>query len=314
MNRKRHIGFCLVPILIFVFLFTPLNLISQDSFDLRLNLAEGNTYYQKVISEQKISQKVLGMDQEFAQTVSLGCLFYVEQVDHNRISRVRVTINDLKISINGLTGLIEYDSQQPSGASSPVLKSFSGLTGKSFIILIASSARITKVYGLERIFRDNAKEQEMSETSLMNILDSSVSAGLNDDSFAEMLEDMFALFPGRPVRRGDSWKRTKELSFPAGSISEQTFTLRRIRNGLAEIDVYEKLVPGAGRGSRVTEGVFLDASGIKKGKIMVRLSDGWLTGGVLDQDMKGSMGLSGLGQDISIPVIIKQTIRIVSGR
>jgi len=293
-----------------LFLFCSPAFAQQGTFRLGLNLEEGGTFRQIIKSEQKIKQKVFGMEQDISQDITLGLRFAVGEVDHNRHAHVQVTFEQFVVKINGLAEPLEFDSGRPQSAS-PALRGFSNVAGSSFDLVLTATAQIVSVSGIGEIFGRATAGMNTGGGQFEQLLLSGMSSQLNDKTVAGILENMFAIYPLKPVRRGDSW--TKKTNFNTGirASAVSVYTLKSVSGSTAEIDVVTTIAPesGAAGDGNNDAGIVFDMSGNGRGSLRVNIPSGWIAGGTLRQHIEGTLRVAGLdSRQFSMPLSIDQTV------
>ncbi|MFC1730821.1 DUF6263 family protein [candidate division KSB1 bacterium] len=307
--HSKHI--CTAVIILSIIFQTGLSITQQaESYNLRLNLNAGDSFTQKVTTTQEVLQTVLGMEQEINQNVELDFHYFVESVDYNRAARVRVTFKDLYITISGLTETMEYNSRNRSQNIPPFLRGFSTLVGKSFTMSLTSTARVIQASGLRDIFAEAASQSGQGGDLFQQTLYSGIASQFNDETIALMMENMFAIYPDRPVRKGESWSKYTEIEKGIRSIEKSTFTLKKTDRNFYEIDLKGNIEPVA-KNERRASGLGelnFNLTGTKQGTLKIRISDGWVAEGKVTQKLNGSIDIAGLGaENLSIPISIIQT-------
>jgi hypothetical protein len=181
---------------------------AQD-VDLKWKFEKGKTFYQELTTDTKQKMTVMGMEipQNQKQT------FYfswtpVEEKDGNWI--IKQKIIGLKMDIQVGTTPISYDSTKDATAANPLSDFFKNLVGAEFTLTIDKNMKVTKVEGRDEFLKKLSGTNQQMEPLLKQIL--------SDDALKQMADPAFAIVPGKPVKKGETWTRNSKLTMgPIGT-------------------------------------------------------------------------------------------------
>ncbi len=182
---------------------------AQDTVDLKWKFEKGKTFYQEMTTDTKQKMTVMGMDINQTQKQT----FYfswtpVEEKDGNWT--IKQKIIGLKMDIQVGQTPITYDSTKDTTAANPLSDFFKNLVGAEFTLTLDKNMKVTKVEGRDEFLKKLSGTNQQMEPLLKQIL--------SDEALKQMADPAFAIVPGKPVKKGDTWERTSKLNMgPIGT-------------------------------------------------------------------------------------------------
>jgi hypothetical protein len=120
---------------------------------------------------------------------------------------------DLQISGTQIT----YDSfKEANTANNPLADFFKALIGAEFILTVTPEMKVKEVEGKDAFLKKLISTNQQMEPLLKQIL--------SDDALRQMSDPAFSMVPDKPVKPGDSWKRTSKLNMGPIGTYESTYT------------------------------------------------------------------------------------------
>jgi hypothetical protein len=145
---------------------------------------------------------------------------------------IRQTVESVAMQMNSPMFALAYDSARPEAAADPmsarIKEVLSPMIGASFTVVMAPTGEVLKVEGLtalaEKMFKAVAPDPAAA-----GMIDS-LKANMSDDAMRSMLMQMFAQFPARPLKAGDTWNTQVTNTNPmlGGLVTTVTSTLKAI--------------------------------------------------------------------------------------
>ncbi|MCX5638754.1 MAG: DUF6263 family protein [Planctomycetota bacterium] len=126
----------------------------EEKVQYSLKLEKGNKYYIQMITEQQISQTVMGQEQNVERTMGMGMNFDVNDVNESGSALVRYTYTWVKLGLKGPMGEAVYDSSQKDALVPPMAQSFAGLVGEGFSVKLTRQGKVEQVRDLDKIYPD----------------------------------------------------------------------------------------------------------------------------------------------------------------
>ncbi len=221
---------------------------AQDTVDLKWKFEKGKTFYQEMTTNTNQKMTVMGM--EITQKQNQTFYFSWEPLEEKDGAwKVRQKIIGLKMDIQIGGTPINYDSTKDATGANPLSDFFKNLIGAEFTLTIDKDMKVTKVEGRDEFLKKLSGSNQQMEPLLKQIL--------SDDALKQMADPAFAIVPGKPVKKGDTWERTSKLNM--GPIGTYDTTYKYTYDGpdakdknLAAIKVDTTLKyspPGAGAGT-----------------------------------------------------------------
>jgi len=278
---------------------------NNEKIQYQMRFKEGEKYYLRVVTEQKISQTVSGQEQNIEQTIGLGYDLDVKNVEPNGNAWVSYTYRWVKLIQKGAGGRVVYDSSE-KGLPVPLMaQGFAALLEESFSLKTTPQGRVEAVEGLQTLRSNVGKklpEGPMKEAMMMGL-----KQFINEEGVKEMTESSMAIYPEKPVGIGDSWRKTVDLTQGAAMTIENEWILKDRKNGISFIEVKSsiksnpKAVP-MGMGSTK---VSYDISGKQQGLIELEELTGRLIRSKTNQEISGQMKVEITGQQPQPPIPVK---------
>ena len=202
-SRRVIIMSLLIALVVFSSVFAQS---TGDTMKLQLRLEEGKTYTLKMVTEQKISQEVQGMNIDATTIIGFGYLFDAEKVNPDGTISVKITHDSVQFKIESAMVQLDYDSENPTDVDNPMVKIFAAFAGESYVCKIASDGEVIEVTGVEEMMASVLKKMDLPEGPEGE----TTKKGLEDQfgHTEDNMKSMFAFYPVNPVGIGDSWTKS----------------------------------------------------------------------------------------------------------
>jgi hypothetical protein len=193
---------------------------AQDTVDMKWKFEKGKTFYQECTTETN-QEMTLTQQQKVTTKQKQTFIFSwtpLEQ-DDKKNWKIEQKIEGVKVDIQIGTTPIQFDSTKAGGAATPLSEFFKALLGAKFTITLSPEMKITNLEGRQDFIKKLINTNQTMEP-LLNLI-------LSEDALKQMSDAAFAMVPGKPVKKGDTWERTSKLSMgPIGSyetVSKYTY-------------------------------------------------------------------------------------------
>jgi hypothetical protein len=283
---------------------------ANEKFDLKLNLKKGQKLGMKMVSDQKISQTMMGQQQKMDQMTAMGMSFEVLDVDDNQNMSIKTTYHNIHIRMEGPMGVMEYDSTRPEvGAANPMSAMYKAMLGQSFVMKLAPKGEIIEIKGMDEMTErmidemaiDEAMKQQMKEM-LKNFV--------NEDKMKEMSGTLVAALPKKPIGIGDVW--TNKMSVPVGFPMEIDITnkLTGHKEGIITIETNARIETGD-QPKPIEMGpvkMTMQMQGEQKGTIQIDKVTGWTIRAKGDLKFSGEMKMEPneqMPEGMTIPITVE---------
>lgn len=284
---------------------------NEQKIQYQMRFKEGEKYYMRFVTEQKISQNILGQQQYTEQTIGLGCDLDVKNVETNGNALLSYTYRWANLIQKGAGGKVVYDSSDKGSPVPPMAQGFAALLGEGFSLKTTPQGRVEEVMGLQAL-SDNI-ERKIPEGPMREALKVGVKQFINEQGIKEMTESSLAIYPDKPVGIGDSWKRTLNLTQGAAMTLENEWILKDRSDGVSFIEVKSSIKsnPEAAPVVMGSTKISYDLSGKQQGQIELEESTGILIRSRINQDISGQIKVEVPGQQSQgqpIPVKIDSVV------
>jgi hypothetical protein len=286
-----------------------------DKLDLHFHFQKGQTYHLIPTVEEKSTQVVDGEDQVTTNTVVLGQTLEVLSVNDDGSATIKVTFGPTATKNEGPQSTYAFDSTDPPKDLPMPAVGLALVVGKSYTVTMTPAGEIVKMEGVDALIETMVGALPDDEEIRASMRES-LGHQFGEDALKELLANITAPFPGKPVAVGDSW--TQKVTHTRGMprITETTYTLAERSNGVATVKVNATMKPDP------------DAEPVKSGPMSMRHTvegtetgtykldeaTGFILEGEIEHNLHGDVILSnvpGRDGDLTIPttVEIKVTIK-----
>ncbi len=300
-------------ILAVIFAASALAAPAQDKVQLRLQLKKGQSYKQEMVSDQEISQTIQGQRLDMTQTTGMGFTYDVEEVRADGTAVIKVTYDSVLLKQKGPTGNFQYDSKNPPQTVHPMAQGFAALVGQGFTMEMTPEGTVTKVEGVDEMLTHMMKNIKVQDESTRETMEKKLKQQFGNQALKEMMENMMAIYPDKPVRIGDSWNKRVTISKGFAMIIDNTWTLKDRRDGIAVVEVKSTIKPNPNAKPLDLGPLTLryNIGGKQQGEMEIDEATGWVMQAKMTQNLSGEVqvqsGAGALG-DMKWPISIKSNI------
>jgi hypothetical protein len=277
-----------------------------DKLPLRLNLREGESLSLRMVTDQNISQTVLGQEQEITQKIGFDFTFLIDAVDADGTAMVQVTYDWVMMEQDGPTGKIVYDSADPPARVPDLAVGFAALVGRGFAMRLSAEGRVQDIQGVDALITGLLEELDLPEGAEADAIEQSFRDQFGEEALKENMENMMAVYPEEPVGIGDSWARKIVISKGFPMILDNTWTLTAREGGVATIEVHSTVEPNPDAEPLQMGPIQLsyEIAGEQQGTIELNESTGWTIGAELRRALSGEIEMGDTSWPISINSMI----------
>jgi len=203
-----------------------------DKLPLRLSLREGESLSLRVVTDQNVSQTVMGQKVEIAQKIGFDFTFLVDAVDADGTTMVQVTYDWVMMEQDGPTGKVVYNSADPPTRVPDMAVGFAALVGRGFAMQMSAEGRVQDIQGVDALITGLLEELDLPEGTAADDIEQSLRNQFGEEALKENMENMMAVYPEESVGIGDSWTRTIIISKGFPIILDNTWTLKAREDGV----------------------------------------------------------------------------------
>ena len=286
------------------------------NLNLLLRLETGQKRSVRLIKKDKVSQAIMGQQQDIISTKTTELEFEVEVVDPNGVARLKVTYLTIKEKGQGVAEQMQYDSTTPDVPTDyPFAAMYSAMIGGSFVAKLTSEGIMTGLEGIEEMYMQMAETIVQGEDeAIRKIISERATEGVEqrvqssiertnqvygsrqkriehvrdmlrknpmiaEGQINEMVSNLIVAYPGRPVDAGDSWRARKTL-FSLGTVGlDCTYTLKEKTPAAMVVDVSALINlqdQPVGGGDDILGSTWTTLNGSYQGTLEIDPSSGWL--------------------------------------
>lgn len=259
-----------------------------DAVDLKFNVAQGEKYSYT----SDINQKVTASGQQMQQNIMMKYDYEVAGADGAN-KKIKISYKQVKMEMTGPNLSMKYDSEHPEAGSKEMGVGFEQLLQKSITATVSPEGGIVAIEGIDQLLPKNAAN----------------AAGIDEKTMKQMLESSFNIYPGKPVKVGDSWTRKSNFNMQIFQMSiEATYTLKSVNGGKATLAVDSKISmdPSASTDPKM-QNLKMQISGTQKGTLELEVASGQLVSGAIKQEIKGNINAGGKDMPMELSSDVRMT-------
>lgn len=283
-----------------------------EKIELCLHFTEGDSFKHRITTQQVIDQEPQGQKQVVKQTIGMGFTYDVIKVSGEGTAEVKVTYASvlMKQESGGIS--IEYDSANPPDVIPPMAQGIAALVGLDFTMHIAPNGRISKIDGADELLTKIVDKIGVQDTMKEDVK-SQMAEQFGDQALTEMMEQMLAIYPDKPVDIGDSWSKESSVAKGFPVTIANTWTLIDRKDGAAVVEVDSTVTPDADSSPSRMGPLSLkyQLSGKQNGTIEIDETTGWPIKTQIVQDLSGNVtveGAPGATEPMTWPISVKGDI------
>lgn len=280
----------------------------NNTIELKLQLGVGSSYYYTSSNISESTQEINGEEQSSSATIETGI-----QYDISKDSAGNFIFNNtyklFKVKVKEGKEIREVDAANANYSLYPEDKVFGAFHNAVLVTTLTPTGEVKQVDGVSAL-TEKMQQIASSNEQARNMVDGTLDKYGQADFFKKSMEQSFRVFPGKPVRPGDSWTTTsiidQELKVPYIT----TYTLKKVRDSIAiisltgDIDIKDQKINIRGYEATCT------ISGSQEGEIEVDIPTGMVISSSLVLKIKGKTLVIGK----EVPFSMKNSIRIEGKR
>jgi hypothetical protein len=306
--KKSFIAFASV-----FFMFAACLDASGQKIDLVLNLQNGHTYYQDMVSTSNIDQKVGEMDLNIEMEIKGRMAFLVKEVrKEDYLMDVQYEKISLRMALPMTQEIImDSESNDPENIFSRMM---GGIVAKPFGVRMSRSGKVLEIIGIEKIF--DAVFDQFSElpADQLQQIKSQLQEAYGEKSFRGSMEMLTAIYPEKPVAIGEKWNVQTNLMGMLDAKIDASFQLDqntrdyRLITGNAQIKVNPESTVEMEKGA-----LKMDLEGTMLSNIKVDPKTGWVIAANFNQNIQGESVIQPsdeMPDGMSIPMSLISKIEI----
>ncbi len=216
------------------------------TIDFKFNAPKGTRFSYNVETKMNVNEADAGTDIKVGNDITMGYVFEITS-DSMGWKTIQATIAKaaMNVDANGMNA--KYDSDEPGNDSAgPMAKlgMFSAVKGGQFIFTINRNGEIGSVNGMQEMIQKILSRLSPDDTLAAG---QAIGSIFTERGFKQNLQQCFAMYPGKPVKVGDSWNKTLAMEYNDMAMKlDNTYTLESLEGTVAKIKVVSKVTPAPG--------------------------------------------------------------------
>jgi hypothetical protein len=251
---------------------------------LALNLEEGDVYRMRLLSQSMtVTVSEVGEGTSY-DTSGFDITFTVTEVGDQGNAWIDAVYDWASMSTRAGTGEIE-----PPDEADPSAEGIEELEGRGFSVQIAPNGEVLQIAGHNDLLDEVLEDLGLDDEEILLGFGQMIESLIGDDGLKAQMSDVILRCPEGPVVVGDSWTATTELRGVLALVTERTYTLRTLEEGVATIDVIATVHtdPEAYPVDMTLYEITYDLAGSGEGVIEIDVETGWTTSGTVTSTLSG---------------------------
>lgn len=289
----------------------------SQSYELSLNLKNGETYDQLVSSQMEILQEVSGQKIDINLNID-GLMSYKVINEDEKSYTLEVVYKSMGMKMVMPQMTMDFNSANQE-KDDPFSKMLRGITNESFEVVMAKNGKVLEVKNLEAIFNKSLSQFDDMPEAQLKQMKSQLSQSYGTDAFKGNIEMVTAIFPDKKVKVGDTWKVNTQLKSGLEAGINTTYTLVEKNKDFYTIrgeatvatDDTDKMTQMNGLPMR------FDMDGTMLSDIKVDNETGWIVEATVDQSIGGDAHIgdpSGSGNNMVSKMQMNGEFKITNGK
>ncbi|MGD8922241.1 MAG: DUF6263 family protein [Candidatus Zixiibacteriota bacterium] len=263
----------------------------QEKINMKLALSVGDIHHLRLTTDQQIVQEIMGQKQEVSQKIAMGYMYEVKNMSDEGNALVQVTYQTIQFDQTSPQGTVHFDSEQPADSVPAGAMGLAALVGQSFDMLVAPSAHIIEIQGIDQLITRMMEKLGVPTDSTGNRVRASLEEQFGGDALREAMENLMAIYPENAVSVGDTWTATRNITkgFPMKIADSLTFKERSDGVATIAIDAVISSNPDVPPLQMGQLQVVYDVSGTQTGTMQIDEQSGWIVHAEQVQKVSGDM-------------------------
>jgi hypothetical protein len=275
----------------------------SNEVSFKFNVPKGAKFSYSVGMDMNANQAMMGQEMKINSKITFVYLFEVLN-DSAGWKTIRSTINRIGMNVNGGGIMMKIDTDSTNtdttGPMAKIGQIFGAMKGGQFTFTMNENGEVGQMTGMQEMVQKISNSMGADAA----VASETMSKVFNEQAFKQNLQQSFAMYPGKPVKPGESWNKTLTMD-NNGMIMKlnNTYTLDSAANGVARVRVASIITSG---GDAPAAGPQTDMSGELKGINYFDLPTGMPLSG--NDNMVANIKMHAQGQEMSIKLDNKITI------
>ena len=285
----------------------------NNKIDLSLNLEEGESYAYNSSVIMNLGQVMMGqeVDIEMQMNAQMNFLNEGKNGDKHQIEASYKSIS-FSSEMPQMTMKVSSDDLDPEDPMSLI---FNQMTNQKFNFELSSLGRVHEVEGINEMFNQLIQQNEdLSQLDKMQ-LEAQIQQTYGAESFTANLESIFAIYPEKKVKVGDTWTTYSSFQNDYPAQVETTYTLVEMDDEFVYLDGKGTIATIEGEEAMEVNGMSFnfDLNGENTSTLKLNRNTGWVESATITQNATGKMSFANPPQgmeDQAIDMKMNYTIEV----
>lgn len=277
--------------------------VSSQNADLTLKLEKGKEYKQTTSSKMSMTQEIMGQAMNLGAITNGTTCFLVKDINEDGYI-MEAKYEQLSMSLKMPQGNMEMNSEDEdsSNPSSSILKN---IMGKTFEITMSKKGEISEVKNFDAIMEAAAQGLDNLPEAQKEQMKAQIMQAYGDEALKSGLEMITAIYPDKPVKKGDKWNMNTNLESVMSMNVSTDYELVELTSdyalikGNAIIKTSDKDANVETPGLPVT--MKYDLAGTLQSEIKVDIKTGWIINAKISQELQGEVNMKDPEMDEQMP-------------
>jgi hypothetical protein len=295
------------------------SMMAQNSAQLKLNLQKNKVYTLKSVNDLNISQTVNGMQQtQQIKNTSYTSIKMVDAKPEFMIAEVRfdsIFTNTNAMGRNVINSSANPGNIKSADATEVMSAVLNRFCSNPLFVKMDYSGKIVEIVNLKLFSDVVTKDIDSIKGETAPIIKNQVTNMVKLDAVKPMIENTFAILPGKSVSVGESW----EVSFPMNSngmslTTKSLFKLVSVSNNVATVSAETNIAAVGGKpmdmaGMKIN---YDDLKGLGKSTILIDVTTGLIKEVTGKNNIAGNLSLNMGGNNMQIPLEIQSESKTIA--
>lgn len=259
---------------------------------IELKLTPGETYILKTVGTSTIQQSYGGQDMEITLTIA-GQISYKVNELIDSVYSMDVSYDSLSMKMQMPFMEMEFSTAKDDEEDvfSMVMKA---LVGKPFGIKMTTSGRIMEVTGIEEMFASMFDQfPQLSPEEKQQIFEQ-LEQSYGESALQNNLGMTAAFFPYVPVKKGDKWNISTQLTTGFNATVESVYELMEVKGGYYLINGEATIVSDTTEAQAGMTGIPMSykLTGTMSSAMKIDRKTGWIMEANIQQNISGSVSVA----------------------
>lgn len=286
------------------------------SYDLSLQLEQGETYTQSYNAIIKINQNINGIDQDI-DTELFGSMEYVVEDFSDDVYTLKTSYKSLAMKMNSALGVMDFSSEN-SGTSGDIFSQAMGkMIGKPFYLKMRKNGTVEEVKGLEKVFKAMMESFDTLPEGQKKQIEAQLKQTYGEEAFKGSVEMMTAIYPSEKVSKNKEWKTSVRMASTMPGTMSNTFKLVETKKDYMTIEGASEIISDDDSTFVVVNGMETRTkmSGTMSSTIKIDPKTHWIMEATISQDLSGEVEIKDNPMapgGMTFPMTFKQQMKVTN--